>query len=75
MFSNLELSSGSKYGGKLINSEDTRILKVMKKSKEEYRPDVTHHVIIINFNIVFAVSDGFTSQQGRTTSGFHSDKK
>ena len=44
---NLELSTGKKYGGKLITSEDSKLLKVIGKSKEDYRPDVTHHVSIL----------------------------
>jgi len=43
---NLELSTGKKFGGKLITSEDSKLLKIMNKSKEDYRPDVTHHVSI-----------------------------
>lgn len=43
---NLELSSMKKSNSKLISSEDTKLIKKLGKSKEDYRPDVTHHCLL-----------------------------
>lgn len=42
--------STSKHGFEILNSDDhIKIIKSKKKSLEDYRPDVTHHVKLIIF--------------------------
>ena len=45
---NLELHNVSKFESKIMNSEDIKIIKKLKKNKEDYRPDITFHVRFIN---------------------------
>ena len=55
-FSNLELTK-TKKDIEIINSDDhTRIIRSMKKSLEEYRPDVAHQVIIENKHSVSTIA-------------------
>lgn len=51
-FSNLEITK-TKRDIELINSDDHgRVIKSMKKSLEEYRPDVAHQVNLKKFEFV-----------------------
>lgn len=47
---NLELYNVSKIESKIINSEDIKIIKKLKKNKEDYRPDITFHVRLLVYS-------------------------